>query len=1010
MTRAVRDKRLNLRRGPSPLRWCAPALIVAAALSLQLGGPGALEARGARPAGMPLLIAANHGQWEAGVHYAARWVGGAILFTPTGPVLSAGGHRTAVEFQGTAAPLRVEAAGALPGRIHYLQGRDPEAWIRDVPTYEEVIYRGLYPGIDLHYRAGSEGLKTEFVVAPGADPRRIRWTYSGARRVVVDSFGNLVVELDRASLVEARPVIHQESGGRRVEVEGGYEVSGGVVSFWLGRWDPSLPLVVDPVLSFSTYLGGSGLDSLRAISVDSVRNVYVVGYTDSRDLPVTNALQGQSGGGVDAFVAKLSVAGNLVYLTYLGGSGDDRAFGIAVDGSGAAYVTGWTYSANFPTTAGARQRVLSGGRDAFVAKLNSAGSGLVYSTFLGGTGHDCGNGVAVDPAGNAYVAGDTFSSDFPVLSPFQSSSRGRLEAFVSKLNATGSALVWSTYLGGYGDDRATAAAIDASANVYVTGATDSPNFPTWTPLQGPGGGQDAFVAKLSSDGATLVYSTYLGGSAGTATTPEAGLSLQVDRAGNAYVAGVTPSLNFPVANAFQGTYNGGTLDGFVAKLNPQGSGLVYSTYLGGASVDYATAVSVNWAGVAAVAGYTASPNFPVLGGPQAAPAGSYDAFVVRLNPQGGGLEAATYLGGSGSDAAYGVFLDPAGNVWVAGQTGSVNFPVRNAAQSLNTGGLGGFVAKLGEITPAAVFRGADNALWITSYSARVMRSAGGYFASEAGSAQQAPTGDVFAAIRNAGGQVWLNIFDAASQSWRGWVYAGESAAGNPAVAAPAGGDVYIVSRTTVSSSYRLKRYRIGTGVTAWMDLGGSFASDPAAAAAPDGSIYICGTNSQGAVAAGIYNPAAGFGGWNVSTGAAAGAPAVTVGSDGAAYVAVRTPQNTVAMARFSANGWGGWFDGGGALAADPDVASTRGTVYVSVRASDGAVWVRPFLEGTTNGWQPWVSTGGYLITASVAAAHGRFHVMGYNGVRDLWWYDSGAGWVHYGFQSLMAGRLSATPK
>lgn len=1007
MTRAGRNKRLNFRGKPLPLRWWAPALIVAAALSLQLGGP---EARGARPAGMPLLIAANRGQWEAGVHYAARWAGGAILFTGAGPVLSAGGRRIAVEFEGTAGPLRVEAAGAQPTRIHYLHGRDPETWIRDVPTYQEVIYRELYPGIDLHYRASPEGLKTEFVVAPGADPRQIRWTYSGARGVTVDGSGNLVVDLGGASVVEAKPVIYQGSGDRRTQVKGGYAVSEGVVSFRLGRWDPSLRLIVDPVVSFSTYLGGSGLDSLRAIAVDSARNVYVAGYTDSRDLPVANALQGQSGGGVDAFVAKLSVAGSLVYLTYLGGSGDDRAFGIAVDGSGAAYVTGWTYSANFPTSAGARQRVLGGGRDAFVAKLNSAGSGLVYSTFLGGANHDSGNAVAVDPAGNAYVAGDTFSSDFPVLSPFQSSGRGRQEAFVSKLNATGSALVWSTYLGGYGDDRATAAALDAAANVYVTGATDSPNFPTQAPLQGPAGGQDAFVAKLSSDGVTLVYSTYLGGSGGTATTPEAGLSLQVDRAGNAYVAGVTPSLNFPVANAFQGTYNGGTLDGFVAKLNPQGSGLVYSTYLGGAGVDYATAVSVNWAGVAAVAGYTASPNFPVLGGPQGAPAGSYDAFVVRLNPQGGGLEAATYLGGSGSDAAYGVFVDPAGNTWVAGQTGSVNFPVRNAAQSVNAGSLGGFVTKLGELTPSAVFRGADNALWITNYSARIMRSAGGYFASEAASAQQAPTGDVFAAIRNAGGQVWLNVFDAASQSWRGWVYVGESAVGNPAVAAPAGGDVYVVSRTTASSSYWLKRYRIGAGVTAWIDLGGSFASDPAAAAASDGSIYICGTTSSGAVAAGIFSPASGFGGWNVSAGAAAGVPAVTVGSDGAAYMAARTPQNTVAIARFSAAGWGGWFDGGGTLAADPDVAATRGAVYVSVRSSDGAIWIRPFLEGTTNGWQPWVSTGGYLTTASVAAAQGRFHVLGYNGIRDLWWYDSGAGWVHYGFQSLMAGRLSATPK
>jgi hypothetical protein len=1011
MTRRGDPKNLNPVAVSRLAGWWIPVLAVAAALALHAVRPRKLEAKSARWASIPVFMVANKGQWPQDVRYAARPAGLEVLFTDAGPVFVSGGRRLGIRFDSTTGPLHVEGANALTGRVHFLTGADPENWVRDVPIYGAVIYREIYPGVDLRYASGPKGLKTEFRLAPGADPHRIGWFYVGAVGLRVEGNGDLVVDWPGGSLREARPEIYQERDGRRVSVTGRYRISGNRVSFELGPWDPALPLVIDPMLSFSTYLGGSGFDSVRAVAVDWTRNVYVAGYTDSRDLPVRNALQAQSGGGVDAFVAKLNPSGSLVYLTYLGGTGDDRAFGIAVDTSGNAYLTGWTYSTNFPTTAGARQRVLGGGRDAFVAKLNSAGSGLVYSTFLGGTNHDTGSGIALDASGNAFVAGDTYSSDFPVRSPFQSLSRGRQEAFVAKLNGAGDALLWSTYLGGYGDDRATALAVDASGAVYVTGATDSPNFPTQSPIRGLAGGQDAFVVKLSPDGAALVYGTYLGGSSGSAAVAEVGLGIQVDGAGNAYVAGVTPSLDFPVVNAFQAVYNGGTFDGFVAKLNAQGSALLYSTYLGGASLDYATALSVNRAGVAAVAGYTASSNFPVLGGPQPALAGSYDAFLVRLNPQGNALEASTYLGGSGAEAAYGVFLDPAGNAWVAGQTGSVNFPIKNPAQAVNMGGLAGFVTKVGEITPAVVFRGSDNALWITTYSAAVLRSAGGYFASEAAGAQHPGTGDVYAVIGNASGQLWLNVFDHSTQAWRGWVYVGEGAAGNPAITVASDGDGYVVSRTTASASYRIKRYRPGAGVGGWIDLGGNFSSDPAAAAAPDGSIYISGAAVGGAVMGGIYRPASGsFGGWSSSAGTSAGAPAMTIGSDGAAYVAVRTPQNTVSIARFTAAGWGSWFDGGGPLASDPDLAQAGGTLYVVMRLSDTSVWIRPFTQGTGNGWQSWMPTGGYLSTAAIAAAGTRFHVVGFNASNDLWWYDSGAGWTHYGYRSLVSGRPAASPK
>src|SRR4029077_16244938 len=371
----------------------------------------------------------------------------------------------------------------------------------------------------------------------------------------------------------------------------------------------------------------------NSIAVDSAGNAYVTGSTDSFNFPTANSLQATYGGQVDAFVAKINASGSaLVYSTYLGGGGVDYGYGIAVDSAGSAYVTGYTESINFPT-----MNPLQGGNgglgDAFVSKLNPTGSALVYSTYLGGSGSDGGFGIAVDNSGSAYVAGSTASADFPTMNSLQPANAGGGDGFASKLNPAGSALVYSAYLGGSGRDYGSSIAADSAGSAYVTGLTGSANFPTKNPLQATNAGGDpgcacnSFVSKINSIGA-LVYSTYLGGS-GT----DYGSGIAVDSAGNAYVTGSTDSINFPTQSPLQAS-NGGGYDAFVFKLNPSGSALVYSTYLGGHKDDYGNGIAADSTGNAHVTGMTFSIDFPKKNPLQKNNAGKGDAFVSMLDPSG----------------------------------------------------------------------------------------------------------------------------------------------------------------------------------------------------------------------------------------------------------------------------------------------------------------------------------------------------------------------------------------
>src|SRR5690348_9915652 len=419
---------------------------------------------------VPLFFIENRGQVDRDVRYMVKSPGLAAFFENTGVSIAGGESALHLRFPGANPGAVIEGIDPLPSKANFLIGPKP-SWRTDVATFGSVAYRDIYPGIDLIYSTSGDHLKSQFVVAPGVDPAAIRLSYEMAGRPHVEPDGVLVLPTNSGQFRENTPLIYQEHGGRRTPVEGAFRIlRDGTVTFRVGVYDRSQPLIIDPVLTYSTYLGGGGMDAVTSIAVDASGSAYLAGWTTSTDFPTLNPVRAANGGGVDAFVAKLNPGGNsLIYCTYLGGRGDDRAFGVAVDSTGNAYVTGWTSSSAFPTASPA-QSALAGGRDAFVAKLNPTGSALVYSTYLGGAGNDSGNGIAADSAGNAYVAGDTYSFNFPTLNPYQTSNRGQQNAFVAKLNSFG-ALVYSTYLGGNGNDRAASIAIDGSGDAYVTGGT-----------------------------------------------------------------------------------------------------------------------------------------------------------------------------------------------------------------------------------------------------------------------------------------------------------------------------------------------------------------------------------------------------------------------------------------------------------------------------------------------------------------------------------------------------------
>ncbi len=676
---------------------------------------------------LPMSFEKNEGQTDPSVRFLAKGRDYHLFLTPAEAVLrfrstpsksfSAGHHhqKTAslqtspsgvirMRFQGANRLCRMEGLEELKGKSNYFIGNNPDHWRKGVAQYAQVKMEELYPGVDMLYYGDQRKLEYDFWVKPGADPKAIRLKFTGAKLVKVDSRGALVLQTKTGALTFQVPAVYQVEKGEGTKIQGKFVKLGrDEAGFEVQNYDRAKPLVIDPILAYSTYLGGSGDDNGMDIVADALGNAYVTGTTDSPNFPTTGgAFQTAFKGGTsDAFVTKLNPTGSaVVYSTYLGGNGEDDGFGVAIDGAGNAYVTGATDSSNFPTTGGAYQTVFGGGTsDAFVAKLNPAGNALVYSTYLGGSGNEQANGIAVDGAGNAYVTG-YFTGSFPVTpGAFQTVAAGVQSSFVTKLNPAGSALLYSTYVGGSGNDMAEAIAVNAAGNVYITGPTTSPDFPltpgAYQTVYGATSSWDVFVTELNPAGSALVYSTYLG-----ENNNDASYGIALDAAGDAYIIGSTGG-NFPTtAGAYETVFPGG-VEVFVTKLNPNGTALIFSTYLGGGGITEGGGIAVDPAGNVYATGLT-SGSFPTTAGAYQTVygGGTYDGFMTIFNPLGTALIYSTYLGGSGEDSSYKVALDPSENIYLTGYT-SGNFPTTAGAFQVNYGGgtEDAFVMKFAVNTP-----------------------------------------------------------------------------------------------------------------------------------------------------------------------------------------------------------------------------------------------------------------------------------------------------------------------
>ena len=676
-----------------------------------------------------------------------------------------------MQFVGANPRAQIQGAAELPGKINYLVGNNPAQWHTGVATFGRARVAQLYPGVNLVYYGNQRQLEYDFTIAPGANPGAIKIHFEGVDKISIGAQGELILTVGKGEIRQPAPVIYQMINGARKAVSGGYRlVNARTVAFAIDQYDHKLPLVIDPILSFSTYFGGNSSDTAWSVALDTNDgSIYIAGQTLSKQLSSTNkapfsttgAFQTNFAGGSitgDAFVAKFNnTAQSLIYLTYFGGSGDDVAYGIAVDGDGNAYITGATDSTNFPVINTIPGGAKIGGTynqyakaylaDAFIAKLDASGSNLIYSSYLGGGNADTAYGIALDSTTNVYVTGFTYSTNFPTTSnAFQNhlavtnwayQAYYNANAFVAEISASGTNLLYSSYLGGTNFDQGKGITVDNSNCVYVTGFTASTNFPTTnaiyqsliqTNFNGTNqvvvtnffngallngstkvtAGYDAFVAKFTPSCTGLVYSTFLGG-----TNNDEANHIAVDGLGNAYVTGWTVSTNFPntaadVANLHNGLTNnvGASLpvtNAFLTQItwNGTNAAIGYSAVFGGTKrgdMDVGQSVALDPSGDAFVVGSSSSTNFPTFNVPAllgATNAGRSDVFVIAFNTNCSAILYSGYLGGSADDYGYGIAVDALTNAYIAGQTASAKFPLFNAGQTSLRGASDAFLAEIG---------------------------------------------------------------------------------------------------------------------------------------------------------------------------------------------------------------------------------------------------------------------------------------------------------------------------
>jgi hypothetical protein len=699
---------------------------------------------------MPLTFEANQGQTASGVKFLSRGKGYTAFLTAGGMVLSlrpsqplpaqpasnlaatANSQRppnTTLQFKLLGAAQNPVVIGEEPlrGKINYFIGRDPAKWQTNVSTYARVRYKNVYPGIDLVYYGSNQQLEYDFAVSPGANPSQIRFELTGANLIELDASGNLVLQTNSGPIHFKSPVVYQESNGSRVPVTGAYVVNDQThISFQVGRYDSSKPLVIDPVLVYSTYLGGSGDEQPAGIAVDTAGNVYVAGYTDSTDFPLA-ALGTLPAGQTHVFVAKLDPTGStLIYADYIGGNSQDYGYALVLDSADDVYVTGSTASSDFPLV-NPYQGTYPGSFNGFLTEVSADGSSILYSTYLGGNGSDQPASIAIDGLGEAVVAGNTTSTNFPVVNAYQataSPNQGDVSGnygFVTKFSSDGSYLVYSTYLAGNSNvsyncgstpcwpspySGVYGLSVDSSGSAYAAGITNTYNFPTTTAAylttdSTQQNGMVGFVTKFSISGA-LDYSTYLYESSGILTNITA---IAVDGSGSAYVTGTAYSDGtFPITST-------GVCDpsvsglacsyAFVTKFDPAGSTLLYSTFLGPNNYSSPAAIALDANNDAYVVASTSSSSFGIINGIESYPSGN-DMLLVELDPAAETELFATYLGGSGDDYPSGIAVDASGNIYVAGSTDSTDFPVTQGSfQNVLGGGADAFLLKIGPSAASA---------------------------------------------------------------------------------------------------------------------------------------------------------------------------------------------------------------------------------------------------------------------------------------------------------------------
>lgn len=667
---------------------------------------------------MPLYFEINQGQTDESVRFMSRGGNHALLLKQTEAQLVLPGKKKSLTGSpsGTARNERpdvlkmklahandkaaIEGLDELPGRTNYFVGNNPDNWRKDVPTYKRVKYAGVYEGVDLVYYGDQRELEYDLLVAPNADPSVIKLSFENAQAIKLDGQGELLLSVGKHVIRQHAPVVYQEIGGVRKVIPAAYVVrekgakAGREVGFAIGDYDRSQPLVIDPVIVFSTYLGGSGGDDLFtpeaafSIAVDGGGNIYLAGMTPSGDFPTQTPYQAASGGNFDAFITKFNPTGSaLLYSTYFGGNDEDRIISLSLGPSNEMFVSGYTYSTNFPTMT-PYQATNRGLNDGFIARFTSGGA-LSYSTYIGGSGGESLNFVKNEGTDIAIFSGATGSTDFPVANALQPTNAGQADFVVGKLNLVTNTLIFSTYYGGTASDSMvfSSGAVDASGNIYFAGVSNSFDYPV-TPnafQTEANGSDDVVVTKLTPNGNSVIYSTFIGGN-----LIDSADALAVDGGGNAYVTGFTRSANYPLKHAFQPQLL--DPDAFVTKLNPTGTDIIYSTFLGGSNLERGSAIAADAAGNCYVSGRSNSGDFPTKRALRP-PRGLDDAFVCRFN-RDGALLFSTLLGGSANDYGFAITADNNFNAYVAGRATRNFFITPGAFQSTLGGNADAFLTKI----------------------------------------------------------------------------------------------------------------------------------------------------------------------------------------------------------------------------------------------------------------------------------------------------------------------------